>query len=1166
MSQNIDQEEDEFMEIWGYRPNLGRSILTWLGYIFTVGILRLIFHWYPALRLKSTYEKCSLKEATKLLIVDSFQGKYKSYFVKDIKYISCCDIRLSNQHSSTEKLEAISDKLEIKEIESKKLIFRLENGTQQEAQTIRAFRVKKLCYIWDENQNKFMRLSGLDKGVSNIAFHEFSGFSSHQQSLRRIIYGGNEITVPVQSVLTLLVLEALNPFYIFQVFTLIVWLAEYYYYYTIAIIIMSVCGIASSIIQTRKNQNNLRGTVHSMEKVKVFRGDELIEDIPSTDLVPGDVIIIPSHGCVMSCDAVLLEGNCIVNESMLTGESVPVTKTALPKTDVPYNIKEDNNHTLYCGTRIIQTRFYGSASVRAVVIRTGYLTTKGQLVRSILYPPPADFKFDRDSYRFIGILAVIAFCGFSYTIISKSTRGLSAWEIIIKALDIITIVVPPALPAAMTVGKLYAIGRLKKNKIFCMNSRVINVTGSINCVCFDKTGTLTEDGLDMFGVIPVINGNLEEPIKDVSSIPEDSSLLLGMVTCHSLTLIEEELRGDPLDVKMFESTGWNLTEPDLADSAKFDLLVPTVVKSPVFSISRKCSTLSTISKVPGSRKCSTLSTISKVPEARKCSTFSQDSLLSNSTDKPQVEIGIIIQHQFSSTLQRMSVITRTLNSDQFEIFCKGSPEMIMSLSKPETVPKDILSTLKMYTEKGYRIIALGNRQINENYLKLSKMHRDEIEKDLCFQGLIIFENQLKPETIGVISTLKKADIKVVMITGDNIQTALSVAKECGMVNPGYKILDVHVKPADISGGARLEFHETSPSESMLKSDSIEDIENSGNDSDSNYHLAMTGNSWSLAKEYFPDLIPKLVAKGTVFARMSGEQKKQLVLEIQALGLYVAMCGDGANDCGALKAAHTGISLSEAESSVASPFTSNEANISCIPKVIREGRAALVTSFGVFKFMVAYSLTEFLSVIILYGIDCSLTNLEFLFIDICLVVHFASFFGKTNAYTKNIVQNPPMTSLLGFIPIMSLILFMVVTTFFQYLTYYLIQSFDWFVPFVYDPDQPLNFVSYENYAVFSISLFQYIIMAVVFSKGKPYREPFYSNFPFFSSLVIMVLVCAYITVYPANWIINTLELKLPPNYDMRLVILALAFANFVLCLIIESFVIEYLLQEKIKPYF
>jgi cation-transporting ATPase 13A3/4/5 len=56
----------------------------------------------------------------------------------------------------------------------------------------------------------------------------------------------------------------------------------------------------------------------------------------------------------------------------------------------------------------------------------------------------------------------------------------------IKALDLITIVIPPALPAAMTVGKMYAQNRLQACKIYCINSRVINVAGSINCVCFDK--------------------------------------------------------------------------------------------------------------------------------------------------------------------------------------------------------------------------------------------------------------------------------------------------------------------------------------------------------------------------------------------------------------------------------------------------------------------------------------------------------------------------------------------------------------------------------------------------------------------------------------------------------------------------------------------------------
>ena len=69
----------------------------------------------------------------------------------------------------------------------------------------------------------------------------------------------------------------------------------------------------------------------------------------------------------------------------------------------------------------------------------------------------------------------------------------------------------------------------------------------------------------------------------------------------------------------------------------------------------------------------------------------------------------------------------------------------------------------------------------------------------------------------------------------------------------------------------------------------------------------------------------------------------------------------------LKQAHAGVSLSEAEASVASPFTSKTPNISCIPTLIREGRASVVTSFGILKYMALYSLTQFFSVIILYTV-------------------------------------------------------------------------------------------------------------------------------------------------------------------------------------------------------
>lgn len=279
-----------------------------------------------------------------------------------------------------------------------------------------------------------------------------------------------------------------------------------------------------------------------------------------------------------------------------------------------------------------------------------------------------------------------------------------------------------------------------------------------------------------------------------------------------------------------------------------------------------------------------------------------------------------------------------------------------------------------------------------------------------------------------------------------------------------------------------------------------------------------------------------------------------------------MCGDGTNDCGALKAAHVGISLSEAESSVASPFTSKEPNISCVTEVVKEGRAALITSFGVFKFMVCYSLTEFASVIILYGIDANLTSIQFLFIDICLALNFASIFGITEAYDKVLINRPPATSLLGFIPVISLILHMLLVVGFQVISYHVIQLYPWFEPFVYDESKGNYFTSYENYAVFTVSMFQYIITAVVFSKGKPYRKPMHTNRYLVISIILTIAVCSYITIYPANWILSVLEMMIPPDLDARLVILVIALVNFFVAFIVEELLVDCLLEKKLKPKF
>lgn len=162
--------------------------------------------------------------------------------------------------------------------------------------------------------------------------------------------------------------------------------------------------------------------------------------------------------------------------------------------------------------------------------------------------------------------------------------------------------------------------------------------------------------------------------------------------------------------------------------------------------------------------------------------------------KKTSEIGIIQQYQFSSSLQRMSVIVRAFGSDDYRSYTKGSPEMIISLSKPETVPADISLALERYTTQGYRVIAMARRAtISESnakvivhfrfyyvffvsikrlykstirtYLQISKLPREAVELDLEFLGLVVLENRLKKPTTPVITELREANVRVVMITG-----------------------------------------------------------------------------------------------------------------------------------------------------------------------------------------------------------------------------------------------------------------------------------------------------------------------------------------------------------------------------------------------------------------
>uniref|UniRef100_A0A3B4H6L4 Polyamine-transporting ATPase 13A3 n=1 Tax=Pundamilia nyererei TaxID=303518 RepID=A0A3B4H6L4_9CICH len=1040
----------EQQELQGYRLCRWRLALVGLGVLCTGGFLLLVLYWMPEWCVKSTCTRTTARDAQVVLLRSTHINECDCRFSKFIeglfygqqyKYDYFCQIILSL------------------------ILFPLLFFSPQ----IRYFTFHSTKYYWNDEKQNFEVLTKLYwlNIFKYFCFLVISGSFSVFLSLFCFV------------LFYLTSLLVLNPFYIFQLFSVILWSADEYYYYAAAIVLMSVISIATSLYTIKKQYVMLHDMVaaHSIVRVSVCRANNDIEEILSTDLVPGDVIVIPSNGTIMPCDAVLVSGTCIVNESMLTGESVPVTKTNLPN-PVPgdrgeeagsaYNTEEHKRHTLFCGTNVIQTRFYTGELVKAVVVRTGFSTAKGQLVRSILYPKPTDFKLYRDAYLFLLCLVAVAGIGFVYSIVLSIMNEVMQKTIIIESLDIVTITVPPALPAAMTAGIVYAQRRLKRIGIFCISPQRINICGQINLVCFDKTGTLTEDGLDLWGVQRVENGSFH--LSEENAYKENlvkSQFVACMATCHSLTKIEGQLSGDPLDLKMFEATGWILEEATEEETSLHNRIMPTVVRPPKQLLPPEPAV---------------------TPEQ----------------DMAAYEIGIVRQFPFSSALQRMSVVARLLGEKRMDAYMKGAPEVVTSLCRRETVPENFAAVLEGYTKQGFRVIALAHRRLESKltWHKVQNINRDHIEANMEFLGLIIMQNKLKPETPGVLQDLHQANIRTVMVTGDNMLTAISVARDCGMIPPQDTVIIADALPPHDGQAAKITWrYADKPRSDVCHIDDPKSQEL--------YHFAMNGKSFAIIDEHFPDMLQKLVLRGTVFARMAPDQKTQLIETLQGVDYFVGMCGDGANDCGALKRAHSGISLSELEASVASPFTSRTPNISCVPNLIREGRAALITSFCVFKFMALYSIIQYISVTLLYSILSNLGDFQFLFIDIAIILLIV-FTMSLNPAWKELVSRRPPSGLISGPLLFSVLTQILICLGFQIWTFLWVKQQPWYK--VWTPltdvcnltshiemdfeneteEDEHNIQNYENTSLFYVSSFQYLIVAIVFSKGKPFRQPSYKN--------------------------------------------------------------------------
>ncbi|KAJ2302297.1 hypothetical protein IWW55_003482, partial [Coemansia sp. RSA 2706] len=981
---------------------------------------------------------------------------------------------------------------------------------------LRTFSFKHSRFVFCPSKSRFIPVSQWkDPKWHRSVVTGPAGLCCATVDTRARLFGKSVIDIQEKSYLQLLWEEALNPLYIFQVASIAIWCGEEYYYYAATIFVISAVSIASTLVSTKQTARKLRAMSVYVCPTCVLRDGSWV-DVDSSELVPGDIVDLSKHSFDrVPCELVLVEGSCIVDESMLTGESIPENKVAIEAGDAALEAIDMAAHTfqptisrhiLFAGTQIIRVRTTsstyssGGQDIRAtaMVLRTGFCTTKGTLVRSILFPHPTHFRFYRDALRFVWVMAAMAAIGFVVNTINLHRLGVSASEIAKKALDIITVIVPPALPASMSIGMVFAARRLRKEGIFCISPSRINVASMVSVVVCDKTGTLTEEGLDLLGVHPTSHHDWSfldmcksagalEAVTTASSAKSTARLAAidALATCHSLNLVDGVMVGDPLEIKMVEFVGWRIVEGSAGSAHPYGVSVTAWPPQP--------SNLNAID--------------------------------------------VIRRFEFAPELCRASVIASRHDAQQLAAYVKGAPEVIRELCLPESIPVDFGQVCDGYTQNGYRVLALAGKLLDMPLDVARSLKRAEAECELAFMGFLVFENRLKPATAQVLQELCDAKVRAIMCTGDNPLTAVSVARECSLIAPEMAVFVPRMCPSErqplspestnANGGynnlfaplAKLVWTESSESGICLDPVSLAPMPVDPCDLDAAeraqnmlqtglYHLAITGSVFEYLERYHSQTAATwihILKRAVVYARMSPEQKALLIEHLQRLGCIVGFCGDGANDCAALKTADIGLSLSEAEASVAAPFTSRIADISSVIRLLKEGRCSIATSFACFKYMALYSMIQFTTCCILYGYDVNLTNGQYLFIDLFTILSVAVCIDRFKPFERLVPKRPPdslvskevLTSLLGHIVLVSS---------FQVAVFLITTAQPWYQPprpaVANDPDSTPK-EGDLNTSMYLFSAFQYLFMGVVFGIGPPYRQPMHRNYLFL--LVVSVLL-------------------------------------------------------------
>lgn len=754
------------------------------------------------------------------------------------------------------------------------------NRSKNDEKTTTWFEFQKAMYIFDEEEKK--RFAPISFPVSNtFKTYQSSKGLADEDSLKsaKFNYGENQMVMVVPEFKILFLERATAPFFVFQVFCVLLWCLDEYWYYSLFTLFMLVGFEVSLVYQQMRNMSEIRKMGNQPYKINVYRSRKW-RPVSSDELVAGDIVSMvrstPEENKLVPCDILLLRGRLIVDEAMLTGESVPQMKEPIEGENGDVELDLDQHarvHVICGGTRVVQhdpppktTSSSSSSSQQnatgdqqnlvtgvsrpndngciGYVLRTGFNTSQGKLLRTILFGVKRVTANNLETFAYIVFLLMFAIAAASYVwVVGSADPERNRYKLLLNCILILTSVVPPELPIVLSLAVNSSLLALSKLYVFCTEPFRIPFAGKVDICCFDKTGTLTSDSLLVEGVAAT---DPAQPLKLVSPSQAPALAQKVIASCHALAHVNDEMIGDPLEQAMLTAVEWNLT--------KADVMIPKKKSNGVHPLK------------------------------------------------------ILHRFHFSSALKRMSTLvseeSSSSSSQSTHLVCsKGAAEVVKGLLRQ--VPDGYDQVHQALAQRGARVLALAIKDCQQVYTstQIRTLKRSEVECDLEFVGFIVVSSPLKPDSKSIMAEIKASSHHVTMITGDNPLTACHVGRVLKFMSSSNSLL---FQLDQDSNEWRWKSVFTKPGET--------EVNISLNDKElmkkiTKYDLCLTGEGMNRLRDeeegnHFNRILPCV----RIFARVSPKQKELIIVSLKQLGFNVAMCGDGTNDVGALKHAHVGVAL------------------------------------------------------------------------------------------------------------------------------------------------------------------------------------------------------------------------------------------------------------------